>query len=153
MFAWRKCNKWCLKLSLKCEEKAEVIRALSPGPHIEVIEVHYHEAYDRIIINAWVTLTIVIKSYCLCAVGNSTKEALCIDVIVRRGHQDSTQFVLYHVFCRFICDFSVKLHYFLFKVERENSLIRSMTNPKADVSTKEGRFFPSTFLRATSLSV
>ena len=76
MFAWRKCNKWCLKLSLKCEEKAEVIRALSPGPHIEVIEVHYHEAYDRIIINAWVTLTIVIKSYCLCAVGTCSLTAL-----------------------------------------------------------------------------
>ena len=26
-------------------------------------------------------------------------------------------------------------------MERENSLIRSMMNPKEDVSTKEGRFF------------
>ena len=97
-----------------------------------------------------------LKSYSLCAVGTCSLTALKkhFALTLSYGVVIKIQLHLSYIMSSadFICDFSVKLHYFLFKAERENSLIRSMTNPKADVSTKEGRFFPSSFLRATILS-
>ena len=91
-------------------------------------------------------MTIVIKSHSLCAVGTCSLTALKKHFALTQSYGVVIKIQLYLSYIMssgdFICDFSVKLHYFLFKVERENSLIRSMTNPKVDFSTKEGRFFP-----------